>query len=462
MPIEDFDDKIKKAMQNNIPLFEENEWKKMEALLDEELPQNKRRIPPLFFWIPLFLIGLSSTYFIYNYYHAVLIQSKFQNKEASVIEQQYEKNKPNSFDKPTTEHGQMDGKLKLNEAQYDTSKILAQNKIVPETMKLINRKGFYNIPITNSSHKLNYKQVFTQQKNSTKSDEVLNNTGNSSTTAIVKTNAVPKINNNLKVVAEEQKYGFVSENNKTGTDTMKPEPIVAISEFKKQNENNVENKDKQNANSSFIENKLPKSVIKTSKKNELSLMAISGWQTNGTRLAALGTIQPVYGIGLQYTFGEKWAMRVSIMQQQKNYIARNEDYHATAGSWASGVVFKNIKADCSVIEIPLSVAFKVKTFKTGRLFVSVGSSTYFMKREQYQFYFKGPSGNDTTRTATFVNNSQHYFSSINLSAIAEKNISSRFSIQAEPFFQLPINGIGVGKIKLYNMGVLLTARLKIK
>ncbi|WP_167516919.1 hypothetical protein [Hydrotalea flava] len=447
-------------MQNNVPLFEENEWKKMEALLDKELPQNKRRILPLFFWIPLFLVGLSSIFFIYNHYHAILIQSKFQNKEASVIEQQYQKNKPNSFLKPTTEPGQMNGKLKLNEAQYGTSNTPAIHKIVPETMKRINRKGIYNIPITNSSHKLNNTQVFTQQKNFIKSDEVLNNTGNSSTTAIVTINAAPKINNHLKVVDEERKSGFVSKNNKIGTDTMKPEPIVEISEFKKQNKN-VESKDKQNANS-FTENKLSKSVSKISKNNELSLMAISGMQTNGTRLAALGTIEPVYGIGLQYTLGKKWAVRGSIMQQQKNYAARNEDYHAPTGSWASGVVFKNIKADCSVIEIPLSVAFKVKTFKTGSLFVSVGSSTYFMKREQYQFYFKGPSGNDTTRTASFVNNSQHYFSSINLSAIAEKNISSRFSIQAEPFFQLPINGIGVGKIKLYNMGVLLTARLKIK
>ena len=85
-----------------------------------------------------------------------------------------------------------------------------------------------------------------------------------------------------------------------------------------------------------------------------------------------------------------------------------------------------------------------------------------MKQEDYQFYFKGQSGNDTTSAAGFKNNSNHYFSSINLSAGIEQKVTGKLSITAEPQIKIPIRGISFGKIKLYGAGVLITAKVKLK
>ena len=65
--------------------------------------------------------------------------------------------------------------------------------------------------------------------------------------------------------------------------------------------------------------------------------------------------------------------------------------------------------------------------KKKAVYITAGNSSYFMKKEDYQFYFKNTSGNDTTRNANFTNNSSHYFSSINLSAGIEKKISNSLS-----------------------------------
>ena len=85
-----------------------------------------------------------------------------------------------------------------------------------------------------------------------------------------------------------------------------------------------------------------------------------------------------------------------------------------------------------------------------------------MKQEDYQFYFKGQSGNDTTRAAGFKNNSNHYFSSINLSAGIEQKVNARVSITAEPQIKIPVRGIGFGKIKLDGIGMLLSVKIKLK
>ena len=80
-------------------------------------------------------------------------------------------------------------------------------------------------------------------------------------------------------------------------------------------------------------------------------------------------------------------------------------------------------------------------------YVTAGTSAYFMKKEDYQFYFKGQSGNDTTRGASFTNNSNHLFSSVNLSAGIEQKVNSKLSITSEPQIKIPVSGIGFGKIK---------------
>ena len=79
-----------------------------------------------------------------------------------------------------------------------------------------------------------------------------------------------------------------------------------------------------------------------------------------------------------------------------------------------------------MLEIPFSVAYKITAYKKGSLYASIGSSSYFMKGEDYQFYFKGQNGNDTTRSAHFINQSNHLFYSLNFSAVAEKRINHTF------------------------------------
>ncbi len=185
-------------------------------------------------------------------------------------------------------------------------------------------------------------------------------------------------------------------------------------------------------------------------------------EASGTRINTPGKLTPVYGFGFQYSIGGKILVRTGLNVVKKIYSGQDGDYHAPPGSWAFNITFDNIEANCKVLEIPLSVAYKIKEYKKSGLYISVGSSSYFMKREDYQFYFKGQNGNDTTRSAHFINNSDHYFSSLNFSAVAEKRINNKFSLLAEPFVKLPLSGIGFGKVRIYNIGVLITAKFQIK
>ena len=56
-------------------------------------------------------------------------------------------------------------------------------------------------------------------------------------------------------------------------------------------------------------------------------------------------------------------------------------------------------------------------------------------------------------TRDAVNENQHLLSILNLSAGYERSLGPRWSIQAEPYFKLPLSGVGAGKMRLASAGV---------
>ena len=61
---------------------------------------------------------------------------------------------------------------------------------------------------------------------------------------------------------------------------------------------------------------------------------------------------------------------------------------------------------------------------------------------------------------TIQNQNQHWFSILTLSGGYQYKISNRFSIMAEPYIEMPLSGIGFGKINLNSSGLLFTAVIK--
>jgi hypothetical protein len=49
---------------------------------------------------------------------------------------------------------------------------------------------------------------------------------------------------------------------------------------------------------------------------------------------------------------------------------------------------------------------------------------------------------------------------LKLSAGYEKKLSSKIFLTAEPYLNLPLTGIGYGKVKLYSAGILFSLNVK--
>jgi hypothetical protein len=83
-----------------------------------------------------------------------------------------------------------------------------------------------------------------------------------------------------------------------------------------------------------------------------------------------------------------------------------------------------------------------------------------MKKEKYVYNYETSAGNTYTYPYETRNENKHYFSVLNLSAGYTRDISNTVSLTAEPYVDVPLVGIGVGKVHLTSAGVLFTVSVK--
>jgi hypothetical protein len=461
MEPEDFDMKARKANEETFPPFENEAWDKMELLLDKHLPQKKDKRRFFFWWFAALIpVALITGYFLViqpateisvsskpgnsfdeiNNKQSVYPQTKTQKKIPDIIPKKVDVPKTNK----TTIEEDNKGTRPINLIEKDDHKT-AYNKPSGDNVF----KNRLNITTDRYSNKSTLKKGF-------------KSTGS---TLFSQQDHISKLRENEIEMNKNIEAQPPSNSLNTNKEKDKPEsPETNILLAGKGNNNDV-TPASDTATTAKVNNPLKsnnKSVAKTkTSKHNFYLNLTSGLEANGTSPDNLGALKPVYGAGLQYSLAKAF-VRAGVVITNKIYVAKDKDYTRKSGTWMSAVTFDNIVAKCKVIEVPLSIGYTVVSNKKTNGYITAGTSAYFMKKEEYQFYFKNGSGNDTTRSANFSNNSNHYFSSLNLSAGIEQTITNKLSLIAEPFVKVPLKGIGFGKVKLYSGGILLTAKLRLK
>lgn len=402
MPGDDLYKKLNEPSPDSFPKFEEESWKKMEALLDKHLPENTGKPFPYILLLSCVILASLTTFL------------------------------------PVKRESQPGERI--------TS---SKNSLIAKSIPAIVKAETQMPPIAvdeNSDH--------------TTGVELL--TKKISTTEIVKT----KPNRNTLTLFKTENEEFKQKEFVTNITADVPAEVSltqterAVSLNKKNNFLLLANEPGNNR--SLIVNNEKKAAIRKPVKNNFSLTFSTGLETPGTAFNTWGRLTPVVGIGVMYTIGEKIILRTGVATASKIYAAKDKDYNPANNYWASYTYFKKIDADCKVIEIPLGIAYRVVNAKKTNVYVSAGSSSVIMRKESYEYYYKNQAGRDTITHRAWNNNSFHLFSSVNFSAIAERKISNRFSLMAEPGIKIPAGGIGVGKIRLYNAGLTVTAKFKLR
>jgi len=199
-----------------------------------------------------------------------------------------------------------------------------------------------------------------------------------------------------------------------------------------------------------------KASLRINRSLHIGLMAAPDFTNVGS--AYNNKMSSNIGLTLSYQILNRLSVNTGLIYTRKNYSANGDDFH-TSNSWINAGNLQYVQGNCNMFEIPLTIRYDITKIGKTRFFVNGGLSSYLMRHESYDYYFKVVSPPyPSPLTVSYQDHDNYWFSSINLSLGVERQINNSLSMQVEPFAKIPITGIGFGNLQLSTYGLSFSLR----
>lgn len=169
---------------------------------------------------------------------------------------------------------------------------------------------------------------------------------------------------------------------------------------------------------------------------------------SGIKLNQVGKAGQAVGIGAAYFLRPRLSISSGVFYSFKPYSADGE----TIQSYVN--LPDRILGECDILDIPFNFRYYPVEGRHQRAFVSLGLSSYFMLKEHYELeYQNSGTGYSYTKEINVSGVNNHFFGVVNISVGYERKLGKQLGIQVEPYFKVPINGVGEGDISLKSTGL---------
>lgn len=494
MQSEDFDKRIREAAENHHPQYNENAWNGMEKLLNKHMPVEKDRRRFIFFLLlAVLLLGGGATWLLTT-------RPWKRNSDAVAVEKTIAGNKNNTTTNQPGNTGtttSIPGGTGTGDADKNGQPLNDQTANDNTTNEVASSTGVK--PNSNAAT-----GVVDPKQNNVTGPGRTNTTGNPGITQgnqLSVTQGGGAIGKHDKKSPATTDKGNKKGNDKSGQPSGK-EVVVSDPPVKDPGKQDIPGKtndpfvtppattiappvdvtksndktgdDKTDKKNETVKkdpvvidpdqvDKKPFKTMKPDRKplNSLSLTISGGGDISSVRFKNAGKMQSVFGAGLNYSFRDKFIIRSGVYTGHKVYTASIKDYKVDPA--VNTTYLERIEANCNILEIPLGVAYNFgKAGGKQNVFAATSLSTFIMKEENYDYVYVIP-GTGTTYSYDwdYKNQNKHFFSVLTLSAGYTRSFGKRFSLSAEPYVKFPLTGVGQGKVKLNNSGVLFTFGTKL-
>lgn len=163
------------------------------------------------------------------------------------------------------------------------------------------------------------------------------------------------------------------------------------------------------------------------------------------------------GLQLDYRFAPRWRASAGVIYSLKKYGASSYDYRPYDGYWQTYHRPDNIDATCKMLDIPVAVTFDAWKVRKNTFFVSVGSTSYILLKENYLYEYQ-----TYDRMIEKYNGGSNWLATANFSVGLERPIGPRLTLRAEPFVKLPLGTLGFGNVRLRTEGLFFSLRYRLK
>ncbi len=153
-----------------------------------------------------------------------------------------------------------------------------------------------------------------------------------------------------------------------------------------------------------------------------------------------------------YRINNNWSVESGWMWDNKKYYSNGEYFDKSRTGIPNSSFIHFLNGTCRMYEVPLNVKYDFKSKRLSGFYVLTGISSYFMKKENYEYHATN-SGNYYVGHRVYKNSTNNLFSVVNISGGYQVVFKHQNSLRIEPYFKIPLHGLGIGKLPFESTGL---------
>ncbi len=159
-------------------------------------------------------------------------------------------------------------------------------------------------------------------------------------------------------------------------------------------------------------------------------------------------------LGFGYKLSRRWFIQTGLAYYPKKYEARGSDYHTPDGSYWNqpDVKLNTVEADCRVLEWLVQARYDFIQRKKISVYGTTGLISSQMKKETYDYSYT-KNGNDYYYDHTYQTGKFRFANAVQVGVGLEKKILPALSLQLNGYFNVPVAGVGEGRVQLGALGI---------
>jgi hypothetical protein len=169
-----------------------------------------------------------------------------------------------------------------------------------------------------------------------------------------------------------------------------------------------------------------------------------------------------FGGVLGYSFSKSLSVELGISTDKKYYTSDGKYFNSKSVSWISnwGKVL-SLSGYASLTEFPLSLKYNFKPMRDGNFFITGGIVSYVVHEENYSYKLE-KNGTTYERDKASKTSTTNMFANVSISGGYESSLGNLCNFRIEPYYRIPLKGIGVGGLPITSIGLNIGITKKIR
>jgi hypothetical protein len=198
-------------------------------------------------------------------------------------------------------------------------------------------------------------------------------------------------------------------------------------------------------------------------EKKLYFNLLAGPDASKVKGRAAGKMGGSVGLTLGFNINKHFAVEAGALYSTKHYSAEYTYFDNSKTQWPSNRIIKIVDGTCRMVEIPITVRYNFNATAKSKFFAAAALSSYLMKKEDYDYkYTFAASSTQHEMYKSYKKSGNNMLSVLQLSAGWQRNIGRFGAVRVQPYYNVPLTGVGIGKLPLSGAGILAGISIPIK